>query len=227
MQRILVVDDDEMVTRVISTGLAYKGFEAFTARCGSEALQKVQRYVPDLVVLDIMLPDGDGCVFCHQLRDDGNSLPILLLSARDETRHKIMGLESGADDYITKPFDFEELVARIRAALRRREQLLRKPEVLVAGDIRIDTASYSAWRGEEKLALSRREYDLLELFVRNAGHVLSKGQIFEHVWGYDHDAGYGVVKVYINYLRGKLNAGGKPDVIHGKRGFGYVLKPQS
>jgi DNA-binding response OmpR family regulator len=225
-RQILVVEDEKHILQFLRRGLVYKGFEVLTATNGEEALLLVRTRQPDLVLLDMMLPDFSGIEVCRYLRSAGmKALPILMLTAKDERTAKILGLESGADDYITKPFDFEELVARVRAALRRKEcmehHLSGKIEV---GDLVIDMATHCVWRTGDPIALTIREYDLLELLAQNAGHVLTKERIFERIWGYDNEAGLEVIKVYINSLRAKLNAGDKADLINVVRGVGYVLK---
>lgn len=225
-RQILIVEDETHILQFLRRGLVYKGFEVLTATSGEEALSLVCARQPDLVLLDIMLPDISGIEVCHYLRSTGmGALPILMLTAKDERTDKIMGLESGADDYITKPFDFEELVARVRAALRRKESTEHLPEKIEVGDLVIDMATHCVWRAGDPIALTKREYDLLELLAQNAGHVLTKGRIFERIWGYDNEAGLEVIKVYINSLRTKLNAGGKADLINAVRGVGYVLNP--
>ncbi len=225
-KRILIVEDEPQIVDLLKRGLGYKGFEVLAAEDGQEALQLFQGSLPDLVVLDIKLPDIDGYQVCRYMRATGNeSLPILMLTARDELSDKIIGLDSGADDYITKPFAFEELLARIRAGLRRVEARNRRAQQISVGDLVIDTAARQVTRGDVPIEFTMREYDLLELLAQNAGHVLTKDSIFEHIWGYDNEAGLDIIKVYINYLRIKLNVGGKPDIIHTVRGVGYMLKP--
>lgn len=227
MKHLLVVEDEPQIRQFLKRGLSYKGFEVIEAGNGEEALRCVEEQLPDLVVLDIMLPDLDGLEVCRRLRMLGDvTLPILMLTARDEITDKITGLECGADDYITKPFDFEELVARIRAALRRVEGVPHLAQKIQVGDLLLDTATRQAWRGDVQLDLTRREYDLLELLALHAGQVLTKNQIFERVWGYDNEAGLEIIKVYINYVRTKLNVGDRPNVIHAVRGIGYTLKPE-
>src|SRR5579883_2667721 len=223
MWHLLVVEDEPDIARVLERGLVYKGFAVTVARSGEMALSHLEA-LPDLVLLDVMLPDIDGFELCRRIRAMGHAtLPILMLTAKDAQADKIAGLDCGADDYITKPFDFEELLARIRAALRRvREQSSSLSKIEVA-DVLIDPTTRQVWRGSDLLELTVREYDLLELLARNAGQVLTKGQIFEQVWGDDNDIGWEVVKVYVNLLRSKLNAGGKVDLIHTVRGIGYML----
>lgn len=225
MQRILVVEDELQIARSLQRGLTYKGFTVTITLNGKDALEIVRNSRQDLVVLDVMLPDMHGFEVCDHLREiKGNSFPILMLTARDRMTDAIAGLDSGADDYITKPFDFEELVARIRAAFRRISDLAQTTEKIEIGDLTLDPASRQAWRGDQAIELTKREYDLLELLARNAGIVLTKERIFERVWGYDNEAGQEIIKVYINYLRTKLNIDGKPDMLHAVRGVGYTLK---
>ncbi len=226
MKRILVVEDEPQITNFLKRGLMYKGFDVIVSASGEGALRAVQQYSPDLMVLDILLPDMDGYEVCRRLRADGNrDLPILMLTAKDELSDKIQGLDSGADDYITKPFVFDELLARIRAGLRRVEGKARPDREMQVGDLTIDPASRQVWRAGTQIELTAREYDLLELLAQHAGQVLTKETLFERIWGYDNEAGLDIIKVYINYLRSKLNAGGKPNIICNVRGVGYVLKP--
>ena len=226
MKHILVVEDEPQITHFLKRGLTYKGFEVISADSGSQALYEAKAYSPDLVILDVMLPDMDGFEVCRRLRAMSNNiLPILILTARDELNDKVTGLESGADDYITKPFDFEELVARVRAGLRRVTGSKQESSRIEVGPLVLDPSSRQVWRDGEQIELTKREYDLLEVLAQNAGHVLTQGRIFERVWGYDNEAGLEVIKVYVNYLRAKLNADGKQDLIHAVRGIGYMLKP--
>jgi DNA-binding response OmpR family regulator len=224
-KQILVVEDEEQILQFLKRGLTYKGFVVFTATTGEEALVQAVTCKPDLILLDVMLPDFSGIEVCRSLRfSKTGTLPILMLTAKDELTDKILGLESGADDYITKPFDFDELVARIRAALRRVERTRQHSDKLVVGELVIDPDQRCVWRAGDAITLTKREYDLLELLAQHANHVLPKERIFEHVWGYDNEAGFEVIKVYINTLRTKLNAGGKTDLIMAMRGVGYMLK---
>jgi two-component system response regulator MprA len=227
MRRILIVEDEPEITRVLKRGLSYKGFEVVVASDGGQALSAVHTCAPDLVLLDVMLPDMDGYEVCRRLRTEGKgTLPMLMLTAKDDISDKINGLDSGADDYITKPFVFEELLARIRAGLRRAESITQSNQELHVGDLVVDTAARQVWREDTLIELTTREYNLLELLVRHSGQVLTKEIIFERIWGYDNEAGLDIIKVYINSLRSKLNVGGKPDIIHTVRGVGYVLKPK-
>ena len=226
MKCILTVEDEPEVARVLTRGLRQEGFEVMTARNGNEALMKMKSGAPDLVLLDVALPDIDGFEVCRYLRKmKKRPFPIFMLSARNAVTDKIKGLDSGADDYITKPFDIEELLARVRAGMRRVGELTHQTERITVGDLVLDTTARQAWRAGELLELTKKEYSLLELLAKNAGQVLTRGCIFDHVWGWESEASWEVIKVYINYLRTKLNAGGKPNLIHAIRGIGYVLRP--
>ncbi len=225
MKRILVVEDEPQIAHFLRRGLTFKGFEVMITSSGEQALEAMQTFTPDLVVLDILLPDMDGYEVCRRLRANyDKALQILMLTAKDELSDKVVGLDSGADDYITKPFVFEELLARIRAALRRVEARTQQTREISVGDLTIDTAARQVWRAGTSIELTMREYDLLELLAQHAGQTLPKELIFERVWGYDNEAGLEIIKVYINYLRTKLNGGGKPDMISTVRGVGYMLK---
>jgi len=227
MKQILIVEDEEDIASALHRGLSYKGFAVQVATSGQAALEQIRLAPLDLVLLDVMLPDMDGFEVCRRLRQINEQtfpFPILMLTARDTVRDKINGLDSGADDYITKPFDFEELVAHIRAGLRRVKGKPRPTRKIAGAGIILDVQARQAWRDGQILELSKREYDLLELLVRNIGLVLTKGCIFERIWGDDSEVGLEVIKVYMNYLRTKLNAGGKPNLIHAIRGIGYVLR---
>ena len=225
MHHILVVEDEPQIAHVLQRGLTYKGFAVAVEMSGKAAIENIQHTPQDLVVLDVMLPDMDGFEVCHRLRSmEYKSLPILMLTARDGMKDKIAGLDSGADDYITKPFDFEELLARIRAGLRRAIAKNRPTRRIKVEDITLDLETRQVWRDGLVLELTKREFDLLGLLAQNAGRVLTKERIFERVWGYDNEAGLEVIKVYMNYVRAKLNAGGKPNLIHAVRGVGYTLR---
>lgn len=222
---ILVVEDEPLVAQKLSRNLTYKGFAVQIASSGKAALANLRSCTQDLVLLDVMLPDMDGFEVCRRLWDmDENPLPILILTGRGDVKDRIIGLDSGADDYIAKPFDFEELLAHIRAGLRRTRGKVPPSHKIVVGDLIIDPQARQVRRAGQALELTRREYDLLELLARNAGQVLTKECIFERVWGYDNDARLDVIKVYMNYLRAKLNAGGEANLIHAIRGVGYVLR---
>jgi two-component system response regulator MprA len=218
--RILVVEDEEGIADFIRRGLILTGYEVEVVHKGEEALAAVREQAPDLVVLDLMLPDMDGVEVCRRLRA-ADDVPVVMLTARDSVEDKVRGLDAGADDYVTKPFAFEELLARVRAALRRRAS---PEDVLTVGDLTIRPASREVSRGGRVIGLTTREYDLLEYLARRAGKVVNKESIFEDVWGFDYDGESDAIKVYVRYLRKKLNGPGERDLIHAVRGVGYILK---
>jgi DNA-binding response OmpR family regulator len=220
MTRILVIEDEEDIARFIRRGLTIKGYEVGLAATGEAGLDAFRDVEPDLVVLDLMLPDIDGVEVCQRIRS-ASDVPVIMLTALDSVGKKVEGLEAGADDYITKPFAFDELLARVRVALRRR--VPREDEIRVA-DLTIRPASREVERAGRKIELTNREYELLEFLARNAGKVMDKGAIFERVWGYDFEVESDAIKVYVRYLRRKLNAPGDEDLIHSVRGVGYILK---
>lgn len=219
--RILVVDDDPEIVSVVRRGLAYEGYTVDTASGGPEALAKAREKEPDLVILDIMMPGIDGLEVAKRLRQGGD-VPIIMLTARGTVADKVTGLESGADDYLVKPFAFDELLARVRALLRRHQP--KEGETLRFSDLSLNTATREVTRGQETIELTTQEFDLLELFLRHPRQVLKRSLIYERVWGYDFEGESNVIEVYVRYLRSKLEAGGKPRLIHTVRGVGYVLK---
>lgn len=221
MARVLVVEDEPNIADFIRRGLIYKGYEVDVAHSGESALELAREKLPDIVVLDLMLPDIDGVEVCRRLRA-ADDVPIIMLTARDAVSDKVEGLESGADDYMTKPFEFDELLARIKAALRRRSR--RDGDVIRVGDLTVKPASREVLRGNRVVNLTAREFELLEYLARHAGQVVNKETLFERVWGYDFDVESDAIKVYVSYLRKKLNAEGERDLIHAVRGVGYVLK---
>ncbi|MEE8345820.1 MAG: response regulator transcription factor [Dehalococcoidia bacterium] len=220
MTRILVVEDEQDIADFIRRGLIYKGYEVDVAPDGEQALDLARDRSPDLVLLDLMLPKIDGVEVCRRLRA-ASDLPIIILTARDSVDDKVKGLDAGGDDYITKPFSFDELLARVRAALRRRAP---EEETLKVGDLTIVPASREVSRGDRPIELTLREYELLVFLARNAGKVMDKQTIFQRVWGYDFEIEGDAIKVYVRYLRMKLNAQGEPDLIHAVRGVGYMMK---
>ena len=223
--RLLVVDDEPNIRDLLATSLRFAGFEVFTASTGNEAIREATENQPDLVVLDVMLPDMDGFTVTRRLRDRGEQYPILFLTAKDETQDKVAGLTVGGDDYVTKPFSLEEVVARIRAVLRRTHggSETAVDSSLVVGDLRLDEDSHEVYRGDVTIELSPTEFKLLRYLMLNAGRVVSKTQILDHVWDYDWSGEVGIVESYISYLRRKVDVVGDP-MIHTKRGIGYVLR---
>lgn len=219
---ILIVDDDVRVTDMLRRGLFYKGYKVAVAHSGKESLEATAVQKPDLVVLDIMMPDVDGLEVCRRLRAGGNHVPVLMLTARDAVADKVIGLETGADDYLVKPFAFEELVARIRVLLRRGEPA--DKQVLTYADLTLDTAARLARRGQRRIELSTTEYKLLHLFLQHPGQVLTRDIIMDKVWSYDFGGDSNVLEVYIRYLRSKLEAAGEKRLIQTVRGAGYVLR---
>ena len=221
MANILIIEDEPDIADFIRRGLSLKGYDVLVAPSGERGLDTAREHPLDLVILDLMLPGMDGVEVCRLLRKEAD-VPIIMLTARDSVADKVDGLEAGADDYITKPFVFDELLARVRSALRRRAGLAQ--ELLTVGDLSIRPASREVERAGRPIELTAREYELLEFLARNAGKVLTKETIFEKVWGYDFEIESDAIKVYVSYLRKKLNAPGEPDLIHAVRGVGYMLK---
>jgi len=222
--RILVVEDEAKLAGIIQRGLTEQDFAVDTAEDGESALRRSRECRYDLVILDVMLPGIDGFSVCRELRRMSVDLPILMLSARGVVEDRVRGLESGADDYLTKPFAFSELHARARALLRRRRpsELL----VLTLDDVALDPVKRVVHRGARKLDLTQKEFALLEYFLRHSGEVLTRAMIAEHVWDFTWDRLTNVIDVYVNHLRRKLEDGGAPRLIHAVRGIGYVLKVQ-
>jgi two-component system response regulator MprA len=220
MTMILVVDDDPKIRSVLSRGLRFEGYDVQLAADGLEALRLARADPPDLIVLDVMLPGMDGLEVCRRLRR-GTAVPILMLTARDAVPDRIAGLDSGADDYLVKPFDFDELLARIRALLRRAQP--RGEEILAFADLRLDTGAREAYRGNRRIELTTREYELLLLFMRHPRQVLSRDQILDQVWG-GAEVDSNAIEVHIARLRDKLEAGGEARLIQTVRGAGYALR---
>jgi two-component system response regulator MprA len=223
--QILVVDDDQAVREALRRALVMQGYDVELAVDGEEALLKLRSnpHANDLLIVDILMPRLDGLEVTRRLRSDGSQLPILMLTARDQVADRVAGLEAGADDYLVKPFALEELVARVRALLRRlgsEEQ----PTKLSFADLEIDTGTREVTRGDQSIVLTRTEFSLLELFLRNPRQVLTRSVIFDRVWGYDFGYGSNSLDVYISYLRKKTELGGKPRLIHTVRGVGYALR---
>jgi two-component system, OmpR family, response regulator MprA len=223
--KILVVDDERAVRESLRRALVLQGYEVELASDGAEALARLAPDgQPDAVVLDILMPGIDGLEVCRQIRRRGNSVPVLMLTARDAVGDRVEGLDAGADDYLVKPFALEELLARIRALLRRATPAA--DGVLHFADLELDTGTREVRRGDDKVELTRTEFNLLELFMLNPRQVLTRSIIFERVWGYDFGFASNSLDVYIGYLRRKTEAGGKPRLIHTVRGVGYALREQ-
>ncbi|MET7788665.1 response regulator transcription factor [Streptomyces sp900116325] len=223
--QVLVVDDDPAIRRSLERGLRLAGFAVALAGGGRPALAHVRREPTDVVVLDISMPDLDGIQVCRALREDGNDLPVLMLSALDETADRISGLQAGGDDYLIKPFSLQELVLRLDALLRRRPP--RNTDTVRVGRLVLEPASREARLDSELLALTRREFELLEVLARNAGILLTRDQLLERVWGYDVEVRTDAVDTFVSYLRRKLESGGRARIIHTVRGVGFVLRPDS
>jgi two-component system response regulator MprA len=219
---ILVVDDEKAVRESLDRALRLEGYRVRLAADGQEALESVQADGPDAIVLDLMMPRVDGLQVCRRLRAEGDRTPVLILTARDALADRVEGLDAGADDYIVKPFALEELMARLRALLRRAGTT--STETLRFADLVLDPVTYEVRRGDRLLELTRTEFLLLELFMQHPRQVLTRSIIFERVWGYDFGLASNSLTVYIGYLRRKLEAGGEPRLLHTVRGVGYALK---
>jgi DNA-binding response OmpR family regulator len=222
--RLLLVEDEEKLALTLQRGLEREGYAVDVMLDGAEALARlrVNHSDYDLVVLDVMLPGEDGLSICRRLRTEGVAVPILMLTARDATADKVAGLDSGADDYLVKPFAFEELLARIRTLLRRPPQVL--PPRLQVGDLALEPHTRAVTRGAREIALTTKEFTLLEYFMRNAGEVLTREQIMSHAWDFDYEGFSNVVDVHVKNLRAKIDVKGAPKLFHTVRGVGYVLR---
>ena len=222
--KLLVVDDEPNIRELLSTSLRFAGFEVVSASNGREALAAADLHAPDLAVLDVMLPDMDGFTVTRRLRAAGKHFPVLFLTAKDDTEDKVMGLTVGGDDYVTKPFSLDEVVARIRAVLRRTQPLQDDDAVIRVDDLELDDDAHEVRRGGTVVELSPTEFKLLRYLMLNPNRVLSKAQILDHVWEYDFNGDAGIVESYISYLRRKVDAHSTEPLIQTKRGFGYMLK---
>src|SRR5512142_1835122 len=220
-ERVLVIEDDEAILKMLRRSLVYEGYQVDTAIEGQSGLNLARDEHPDIVVLDWMLPGMDGLEVCRRLRSGGN-IPILMLTAKDTIQDRVQGLDAGADDYLVKPFELDELLARIRALLRRTQP--ERSQVLQFADLTLDTGTRQAYRKGRVISLTAKEYDLLELFLRHPRQVLTREMIFDRVWGYDFGGESNVLDVYIRYLRQKLEIEGETRLIHTVRGVGYVLR---
>lgn len=219
--RILVIEDDEAILAFLRRGLGYEGYEVETAENGQKGLALAGGNRPDLVVLDWMLPGMDGLEVCKRLRSMGK-IPVLMLTAKDSVSDRVQGLDAGADDYMVKPFNLEELSARIRALLRRTQAPKQKSYTFA--DLVLDTGTRRAQRGDRVIDLTAKEYELLELFMRNPRQVLTREMIYDNVWGYDFGGESNIIEVYVRYLRQKLEEGKEPRLLHTVRGMGYVMR---
>jgi len=220
-EHILIIEDDEAIVKVLRRSLTYEGYQVETALDGETGLMLARNRRPDLVILDWMLPEMDGLEVCQRLRSLGN-VPILILTAKDTIQDRVQGLDAGADDYMVKPFELDELLARVRALLRRTQQ--ERAPVLTFADLTLDTSTRQANRRGRIISLTAKEYDLLELFMRHPRQVLTREMIFDRVWGYDFGGESNVLDVYIRYLRQKLEIEGEIRLIHTVRGVGYVIR---
>ena len=223
--RILIVEDDQSLHRIIRRRLTEEGYAVDGCFDGEDALYYMESEVFDCVILDWMLPKKDGVIVLREFREHGFQTPVLMLTAKDSVTDRVEGLDAGADDYLTKPFAYDELSARVRALLRRNKEL-RKNKLQIA-DLVMDLPRHTVFRGEKEISLTVREYELLEYFLRNQGQVLTRSQIADHVWNYDFDYDSNVVDVYVRYLRNKIDKGYPYPLIHTIRGYGYVLRYES
>ena len=223
--RVLVVDDEVNIAELVSMALRYEGWQVAAAHTGAKAVATAREFRPDAVVLDMMLPDFDGLEVLRRMRATEPDLPVVFLTAKDAVEDRIAGLTAGGDDYVTKPFSLEELVARLRGLMRRSGALAATTaSVLVVGDLELNEDSHEVFRGGDEISLTATEFELLRYLMRNPRRVLSKAQILDRVWNYDFGGQANVVELYISYLRKKVDAGREP-MIHTMRGAGYVLKP--
>jgi heavy metal response regulator len=220
--RILVIEDEKKVADFIKRGLKEEGYAVDVASDGEEGLFQAMEIAYDLILLDLMLPKLDGISLCKKLRQNNIRTPLIMLTAKDSVKDKVTGLDSGADDYLTKPFSFEELLARIRALLRKGINNL--PTRLQVADLVLDLVSHKVWRAKEEITLTAKEYSLMEYFMRNPGVVITRTMIAEHVWDINFDTFTNVIDVYVNYLRNKIDKEQNKKLIHTVRGRGYILK---
>jgi two-component system copper resistance phosphate regulon response regulator CusR len=219
--RVLLVEDDPKISRFVAKGLREQAYAVDSVASGDDALYQISVNSYDLVILDVMIPGTDGFAVCRSLRQSGQRLPILMLTARDAVEDRIAGLDHGADDYLTKPFEFRELLARLRALLRRSGEL--RPAKIQIADLVMDTAGQNVSRGDRAIVLTTKEYALLEFLARNTGRVIGRAEIAEHVWDEEFDPFSNLIEVYINRLRRKIDAGSAMSLLHTRRGSGYVL----
>jgi DNA-binding response OmpR family regulator len=221
--KILLIEDEPQISGFISRGLRREGCNVIQATDGETGLEMAFGELPDLIILDVMLPGIDGLNVCRRIREGELQAPILMLTAKDAIPDKVAGLEAGADDYMVKPFAFEELLARVRA-LRRRRAPIESDAPLIFADLTLSPTTRMAQRGRRHVELTAKEYDLLELFMRHPNQVLTRDQIYDRIWGYDFGGESNIIEVYIRYLRSKLEAEGEPRLLHTIRGVGYALR---
>ncbi len=221
-ERILVVEDDRRIRDMVRRGLIFEGYSVTIAENGEEGLRMARESMPDAVILDLMLPGIDGLEVCRRMRQVSN-VPILMLTARDAVADRVTGLDAGADDYMVKPFAFDELLARMRALFRRNRQEA-QTDVLRFADMTLNLRTRQCYRSSTEIQLTAREFDLLELFMRHPNQVLTREVIYEHIWNYDFGGESNIIEVYIRYLRSKLEVGDRPRVIQTVRGVGYTLR---
>jgi two-component system response regulator MprA len=222
--RLLVADDDRAIRQSLGRALGLEGYEVTLVADGAEALEAIRTDPPAAVVLDVMMPNVDGLTVCRVMRSEGDRTPVLMLTARTETADRVAGLDAGADDYLSKPFDLDELLARVRALLRRAFPDDEQSPVLQVGDLRVDPAQRRVWRGNAEIDLTKTEFDLVELLARNEGIVLDHTTIYERIWGYDFGPDSKNLAVYIGYLRRKIETDDSRKLLHTVRGVGYTLR---
>ena len=223
-QTVLVVDDEKNIVNIIAFNLKKEGYEVLTAGDGEEAVAIAEAKNPDLILLDIMMPKKDGREVLRTVRAQGSAVPVIFLTARDSVQDRIEGLDLGADDYLVKPFDFDELLARIRAATRKYGT--QKTSVLTLADLTVDTGSHTVTRGGKEIRLSAKEYAILQYMMQHQGTVISRARLEDHIWNYDYTGGSNVVDVYITYLRKKIDSGFDKKLLHTVRGAGWILKEE-
>jgi two-component system, OmpR family, response regulator MprA len=222
--KILIVDDEPSLRESLMRSLRFEGYEVADAADGIEALDRMSSVRPDALIVDVVMPRLDGIELCRRIRQSGDRTPVLMLTARDAVQDRVRGLDAGADDYLVKPFAHEELLARLRAMLRRSGGA-ESPEPLIVGDLHLDPDRWEVTRGHREITLTRTEFNLLEMLARHPRQVLTRSQLYEGVWGWDLDGTSNTLDVYIGYLRKKLEAGGEPRMLHTVRGVGYTLRP--
>lgn len=223
-ERILVIEDDPQIADLLRRGLIYEGYTVEVAADGESGLSAARDRPPDIVLLDLMLPGIDGLTVCRRMRA-ASEVPILILTAKDAVPDRVAGLNAGADDYVIKPFDFDEILARVRALLRRRQRAS-APEELRFADLSIDLGSREVYRGSRRVDLTAREFEMLALFMQNPRQVLTRDVLYDRIWGYDFGGESNIIEVYIRYLRSKLEEGGEPRLIQTIRGVGYALREE-